>query len=165
MQSGGGDAAAHKNPKCGCGAAAEADLLLVRNKILGRHPRAPLIYTNSRSQSGIPKPRKGQDTVPEILDTWEVKFGGRHQTFPCCGFPQEGFIKQEKLLMASFSFCWLPAVPGAEPVFAPQGWRGGSSPGCCSGDSPMTLRILWSVSFPGVGSVCESLGFGEEKGC
>lgn len=161
--------AAHKNPSpvpnVGVGQQLRQICCWCEIKFFWRHPWAPLIYTNSRSQSGIPKPRKGQDTVPEILDTWEVKFGGRHQTFPCCGFPQEGFIKQEKLLMASFSFCWLPAVPGAEPALVPQRWRGGSSPGCCSGDSPMTLRILWSVSFPGVGSVCESLGFGEEKGC
>lgn len=108
---------------------------------------------------------------------------GRHWHFPAAGSRAAGRFceAEEKLLLPSFSFCWLVAVSGGSLcLFLRDICRGAAaaagqehpSHGAALGDSPMTLKFLWSASFPGVGSgfaVWKSLkiskGFGEEKGC
>lgn len=77
------------------------------------------------------KARKGHGAVPEILgsDRLLLKCGvcaaGRHCHFPAGGCRAAGRFceAEQKLLLPSFSFCWLVAVSGGVPVFVPQGCR------------------------------------------
>lgn len=86
-------------------------------------------------KSGVLKLGKGRDAAPETLgwDTWRerllVKFGisaeQRHCHIPAVGFHscRKVHKAEKKLLLPSFSFCWLTAVSGGVPVSVPQGSR------------------------------------------